>query len=63
MDIKTFIERLNRIVEIYGEDIELGDFGNELPFMKYNMELCTFYINDDSLFCNLRYEDIEGSDL
>ena len=63
MNINTFIKRLQRISEIYGEDITLGDFGNEIDFIKDKNILCTLYINDDSVFCNIQDKSIEGKDL
>lgn len=63
MNIKTFIKRLKRIADIYGGDITLGDFGNEIDFIKGKDVLCTLYINDDTINCNITGQHIECEDL
>ena len=63
MKIKTLIERLQYISNNYGSEIEIGDIGNEIDFISNNQTICTLFINDDSINCNITGHHIECEDL
>ena len=59
MTIETLINRLQYISKKYGSEIEIGDIGNEIDFVSNNQTVCTLFINDDSINCNITGNHME----